>query len=95
MKFITASNSIYEIDKENKKIRRFGDPTSTRRVSNDWKSYAKISPVLVGKAVIIFWSDELPTDATKEAMPDGGKYIPFTTTNVVVSITIQEQGILN
>ncbi len=93
MKFITESNSIYEIDKENSRIRKLNsqEPSASKRIGGDWKSFARISPVVVGKSVLIFWNDAPALPETIEAFPEGGSYAPFTHTNLVSSV-VEEHG---
>lgn len=88
MKFITASNSIYEIDEENKRIRKLNshEPSASKRIGGDWKFFARISPVVVGKSVLIFWNDAPVLPETVAQFPEGVDYAPFTHTNLVASV---------
>lgn len=58
MKIETISGSFYEIDEQNKQLRRLhGKTLPTLRVGEDgeWKKYSTISPPEKGKSVIISW----------------------------------------
>lgn len=82
MKFTTYSGSIYQVDDANKRIRRMhGVKPPTERQGNDWKTYASISAIEVGKPVLIVWGSDTPL------LPDSPKdAIPTTMTNTVKSI---------
>jgi hypothetical protein len=58
LQFKTISGSVYEVDQDNRKIRRlYGNLEPTKRQGNDneWKEYETITPIEVGSAVIIGW----------------------------------------
>lgn len=58
MIFKTA-NSTYEIDNENKKVRRlYGLTEATERQGQDgdWKSFADISEITLGRSVLVVWA---------------------------------------
>jgi len=59
--FKTISGSIYELNQEEKKIRRlYGLSTGSKRTGQDgeWKQYEDILPdnIIPGRQVIIIWS---------------------------------------
>lgn len=59
MIFRTISGSSYEVDQEKKKIRRlYGKLPSTARQGQDgeWKSFADLSELTIGRPVIIVWA---------------------------------------
>jgi len=61
MKFTTLSGSIYELDQENKRLRRlYGKRPSTDRQGDDWKCYVEIfpNPIVIGSRVLIYWIQE-------------------------------------
>lgn len=85
MKFNTLSGSIYELDQNQKRIRRLsGNKPATGRQGDDWRTYSCIFPetVEVGKALMIFWVKE-ETPVLKGSPADA---LPATQTNIVVSI---------
>lgn len=74
-RFITASESLYEIDEANKFIRRlngFLNPTPRLGADGEWKKFEKILNLIVGKNAIIVWNLE--------------GQIPGTITNIVTHI---------
>lgn len=85
MKFNTLSGSVYELDQNQKRIRRVsGNNRPTERQGDDWRSYSCIFPeaVEVGKSLMIFWiKEETPV---LEGSPDFA--IPATQTSVVMGI---------
>lgn len=84
MKFTTASGSTYEVDKDNKQVRRLNgknDPTPRQGQDGQWRKYADIS-VVVGDSAMIFWnrSDTPLLEGSPEVA------IPGTITSTVISI---------
>jgi hypothetical protein len=81
MRFETQSGSIYEVDENNKKVRRVaGKFAGTPRVGNDgnWKPYKEItSPIAVGEPVIIVWSVNHLQDSV---------HFPTTITSIVSAV---------
>lgn len=68
MRFITISGSTYEVDQDNKKIRRLkgkADPTPRQGQDGVWREYINLSPIVVGQAVLIQWA--APHALTEEA----------------------------
>jgi hypothetical protein len=54
------SGSVYEVDTEAKKIRRFNgkkDPTPRQGKDGEWRGYLNNLTVEVGESVVIAWSD--------------------------------------
>lgn len=86
MRFVTKSKSMYEVDTALKKIRRLvGLGEATARIGKDgaWRPYVHISPIKLGKNVLIIWSK----DSTPPLREDyGDDYTPATETSVVVRI---------
>ena len=69
MMFRTISGSTYEVDPQNKKIRRlYGKLPSTDRqgLDGDWKTYHDLSRIVVGQPVIIVW--EMAGDIAKSTV---------------------------
>lgn len=57
MKFITESGSTYEVDEENKRVRRLAgkaDPTPRQGKDGEWKSY-KAHAVCLGIGALFLW----------------------------------------
>jgi len=69
MRFTTISGSLYEVDTENKKIRRLNgkkDPTPRQGKDGEWRGYLGELSVTIGQPVWIIWADAHPlTDETK------------------------------
>lgn len=86
MIFRTISGSSYEIDQENKKVRRlYGKLPSTDRQGQDgeWKSYKDLSDLTIGKPVVIVWD---------YATEDSGDILAKSTvTSLLLEIVNQEQ----
>lgn len=81
-----TTNSAYETDPKNKKIRRLnGKNIASDRQGNDyeWKDYQDISFPTVGNEVVIVWSFEKDIDGSIRAKS--------TITSAVVSI-VSEKG---
>ncbi len=58
MTFTTASGSMYEVDKENSKIRRLvgvDDPTPRQGYDGEWKVFVSITDVELGYSVLVGW----------------------------------------
>lgn len=74
--FKTASGSLYEVDEDNKCVRRilneaYIDATD-RQGNNEWRRYNFISDIMVGHHVLIFWDKQttpLLTQSIKNATP--------------------------
>jgi hypothetical protein len=78
MIFKTESGSTYEVDQENKRVRRlYGAtvPTKLQSADGEWKEYAYMNDVIVGRYVVFLWKE-----------PVEGFAVPTTRTNVVVEI---------
>jgi hypothetical protein len=65
MIFTTKSNSTYDIDIANKRIRRLNgnnEPQPRQGQDGEWKTYAAILPTIpqVGEILIIFWTKDAP-----------------------------------
>lgn len=64
MIFYTISGSIYELDINNKQIRRMEgkeDPTPRQGTGGEWKKFTTCSEVLVGQSLLIHWENEKAT----------------------------------
>lgn len=95
MRFTTISGSLYEVDLDNKKIRRLNgkaDPTPRQGKDGEWQGYLNNLTVVVGEPVIIAWaaSHKLTEEACDLLGIDQGKDEPVpgrtTFTSVVVEI---------
>lgn len=63
MKFKTESGSEYEVNADDKKIRRlFGKvkPTDRQGADGEWKKYEDISDIVVGRSVIVVYGKAEP-----------------------------------
>lgn len=71
MFFTTFSGSVYEVDKEAKRIRRVeGTTTTTRRVGKgEWRQYYRIDGPEVGLPVVIFWTEDIDPPPVDGAAP--------------------------
>lgn len=71
MKFCTM-NSIYEVDTENKRIRRLNgkdDPTPRQGPDGEWKPYLELmNDVKIGDPLIIAWTQDNNTGVVKTTM---------------------------
>jgi hypothetical protein len=99
-RFVTVTGSMYQVDNFRKKIRRFqfggSAPSTAFKREGEWKAFHELSPVLVGKKVVIFWTDkEPPTPETLPLIQVGAIVIPFTATSIVASVEEEDQGDLN
>jgi hypothetical protein len=56
----TESGSIYELDTQNKRIRRVHgrSPAPSRLPAADWRTYKAIGPVQEGLSLFVAWPDE-------------------------------------
>lgn len=86
MKFITESGSIYEVNVEQKQIRRVtnmnGSEATGRQGNNEWRTYDQLSEIVVGHPVAICWSK-----ATTPLMPGSPDFmLPGTLTSPVQMI---------
>lgn len=70
MRFLTHTGSVFEVDQENKLIRRIprkGNPTTTKE-DNVWRKYVLHTPIEVDRSVTIWWDsddkDLTPTTTT-------------------------------
>lgn len=81
MQFKTKSGSLYEVIKEEKKIRRiYGELEPTQRQGdNEFKNYEEITPIEIGKRVLILWNNTIVPAAVSGA-------VPTTLTSTVVEI---------
>lgn len=89
----TASQSIYEFDLKNKRVRRLhGIQDATKRQGDNlWRQYQEVvpDPIQIGMRVMIVWTPE------EELLPDTQADVdevalPTTITNIVVSIVEEE-----
>lgn len=58
VKFVTESGSAYEMDTENKCVRRLNggaDPTPRQGKDGEWRAYESTSGARVGEQVLIIW----------------------------------------
>jgi hypothetical protein len=89
--FTTQSGSKYEVDTDNKRIRRLtgkNEPTRRQGVDGNWRNYDTIVPELItiGEQVAIFWTKDTPLlDETPEE--DRKIAVPTTITSAVVEMT--------
>jgi hypothetical protein len=86
MIFYTESQSAYEVDLQNKRVRRLrgaADPTPRQGKDGEWKEYTDISPIVVGLSVAIFWAP--PSKISEKVY-----YVPATETNLVKYISSDE-----
>ncbi len=66
--------SVYEIDTENKMIRRLTgirDATPRQGKDGEWKKYGEISKIAVGEKVVFMWAEEdgiLKTTVTSQVV---------------------------
>lgn len=81
MIFHTESGSTYELDTTNKlaRARHAANPSSSRRLTPDWRLYDR-ADVSLGNCALIVW-----TNATPPLTPGEAK-IPATITSRVISI---------
>jgi len=58
VRFETASGSVYEVDRERRRVRRLrGEEPAAHRLGHDaWKAYELMSPVIAGEPVVFAWS---------------------------------------
>ena len=85
MKFTTASGSTYEVDVDNKRVRRVSNNKNTQptlRQGNDWRDYEYITDIVIGKPVMIFWNKS--NTPLLEGSPEAST--PATTTSLVSSL---------
>lgn len=78
MIFRTASGSRYEVDYDKKMIRRLAgtaDPTARQGKDGEWKEYADISDIEVGKGVAILWGNDV---SLLPGSPEGAMKTTFT-----------------
>jgi hypothetical protein len=56
----TQTGSLYEIDEDNKQVRRLhGTKQATKlQGDNEWKKYAFIADAEVGQSLLIIWADK-------------------------------------
>ena len=86
--FRTISGSEYQVDTDNKRIRRVSNSNGqapTARQGDDWRTYADIGPIKVGKSVVIFWNPK--TTPLLEGSPDNAN--PATITSEIAEIIEQ------
>lgn len=90
IRFTTETGSIYEVLPEEKKIRRASKTEAsgtTKRVSEEWKTYHSLSSILPDANVAIVWTDdEPPLDDT--FLP--GPVLKTTITSPVASVETVE-----
>ena len=88
-RFTTETGSRYEVDAENKQIRRLsGANAATKRQGKDgdWKKYENISSIEIGKSVIIDWGGGEDLLEETKSLFQLGVAIPATMTSWVVDI---------
>jgi len=83
MKFETKTGSLYEIDCDQKLIRRLSGkvgPSSRQGADGEWKKYSHTFPIepVVGSGIMIIWEDD--QSISKNCFP-------ATLTSVIVSIS--------
>lgn len=84
---IRTRNSIYEIDFDNKRVRRLtgtAAPTPRQKADGEYRDYLSIAPnpPIVGESLLIIW------DPTTTPLMEGSEAgaTPITLTSVVVKI---------
>lgn len=80
MIFKTVTDSLYEVDRENSRIRRVTgnrEPTKRQGSDGEWREYENITDVGVGGPVLIHW---------KHAQPVVAGALPCTLTSPVKEI---------
>ena len=89
MKFRTESGSTYEVDVENKRVRRLAgtNPATSRQGKDgDWRDFIAATPISVGLPVLFIWSGNTPLlEKTMEMLTKGllGETIPGTVTSPI------------
>lgn len=84
MIFITQSGSTYEVNQEQKMVRRLngkGDATPRQGKDGEWRPFKVMTPVLVGQSVAFVWPSTVPLLPGSE--PDA---VPATITSPVRSV---------
>lgn len=81
----TITGSVYHIDRENNRVRRAsnsnGRVATNRQGDNEWKTYAHLSPVEIGRSLVIWWDPN-----TTPLLPGSLGGAPATETSLVVEI---------
>lgn len=91
LRFETETGSIYEVDRDNKLIRRVvGISSGSKRIGNDgsWKKYIDISELIVGHNAVIQWGSDVELMSYYD---DNTIVFPLTTTSNIVSIYDNDQ----
>lgn len=58
MYFMTQSGSVYEVDTENKRVRRTaGQVNQKSRINGEWLIYRDVTPVKLNQEVIFMWGE--------------------------------------
>ncbi len=81
MKFTTETNSVYEVDLKNKKMRHLTGIKPAHERQGDWVSFKEITAICIGESVIFTYGDNVPL---LPGSPEGA--IPTTVTSRVISI---------
>lgn len=86
MFFKTQSGTLYEVDNDNKRIRRVSNtenqPGTPRTGSGEWRSFDSISNIEKGSQVVIIWNKK-----ENPLLPDSPNFaIPTTITNIVIEV---------
>jgi hypothetical protein len=58
IRFETVSGSFYEVDQDNKSVRRLigvNDPTPRQGPDGEWREYTAITDIVPGLGVLIVW----------------------------------------
>lgn len=89
MKFVTVTESVYEVDQEAKRIRRLSsshDPTLRQGADGDWKPYKNLSGLEINQSVTILWGyTDQPTELTA-SVPESCLLAKQTITSAVKEI---------
>jgi hypothetical protein len=85
IRFETRSGSVYEVDQKEQRIRRLGgpdDPQPRQGDDGEWKAYRSISPIELGRCVLVCWPTGTP-------LHDGSPQyaLPCTLTSEVVQVS--------
>jgi hypothetical protein len=89
MIFKTITGSVYEIDNENKQLRRVNgleDPTPRVGLDGVWKPFVEVTTPVVGKPVTILWNSKTTKPLIGHLSPDVAQHTPLTMTSLVVEI---------
>jgi hypothetical protein len=90
MKFITETGSLYEVDSDNRRIRRMigvNNPSPRQGKDGEWRPYDTLI-LNLGESACIFWDPK-----TTPLLEGSGGNIPATITSKVVKIERNEENV--